>query len=116
MGLQYSATIATHLVLAGQITDETIDIQGPVRNTKPMRLCIVRVKMVSKYITGEINTAVVDQPLFPVIRGCRYVFLGEPTRPVYVAAVETRPQTMDNPETVTNYLLKSGKPRDQTKH
>lgn len=55
-----------------------------------MILPIARVNIHSKYVTGVISTAVMKDPIYPVLLGRRYVYLGVPQAPMVVAAMQTR--------------------------
>lgn len=48
--------------------------------------------MQSNYVTGTIPAAVLNDPIYPLIPGCKYVCLAEPHAPVLAATVQTRAQ------------------------
>ena len=94
-GLSYDAIVKRTLVSPEMLTGETIDLQGADTTSPPITCPIVLIDVTSRYVTGRIKAAVLDQPLYELILGCRYVFLGNPHKPLEVAAVQTRAQAKE---------------------
>ena len=92
-GLDGEAVISADLVHPEQFTGETLDIQPAQKSAVTMKLPIANVEIRSRYVTGTIKAAVLTDPIFPVILGCRYVFLGMPREPIHMGAMQTRSQT-----------------------
>ncbi|WP_353817148.1 aspartyl protease family protein, partial [Acinetobacter baumannii] len=81
-GLSYDAIVSESLVSRADLTDKTVDLQG-ADLTKPTTTCpIAWIEVESRYVTGRIQAAVLQKPLYDLVLGCRYVFLGTPPKTV----------------------------------
>lgn len=58
-----------------------------------MTLPIDHIQVQSKYVMRIILAAVLSDPSFPLILGCKYVYLAETWEPVLAATVQTRSKT-----------------------
>ena len=91
-GLAFDAVVKEEFVLPGQLTGKTIPLQGPDLSASSWDLPIAHIQVTSRYVNGTIAAAVMKAPAYDLILGCRYVFLGTPTTPLTVSAVQTRAQ------------------------
>ncbi|BFZ04382.1 hypothetical protein BsWGS_07421 [Bradybaena similaris] len=91
-GLLYDAIVDSALVQPDQLTGQTIEILGMTKSGPSMTAPIANISVESKYVTGTISAAVLEEPLYPLILGCKYVPLAQPRAPVIAAILQTREQ------------------------
>ena len=102
-GLSFDAIVKESFICPDQLTHETISIQGVDCHSPAFQLPVAIIKVRSKYVTGTIKAAVMENPLYDLILGCRYVFLGTP--PMGAAVAQTRAQVAEESKnTPTNPL------------
>ena len=96
-GLSYDAVVRHSLVDPTAFTGETVTLQAPDLTLPPITLPVAKITVESRYVKGKLKAAVMDNPVYDLILGCKYVFLGSPPYPEHVAAVQTKAQAKQDP-------------------
>ena len=118
-GLSYDALVRKSYVDPSDIIEETVTLQGADKSIPAQTLPVAMIDVKSRFVVGKIKAAVMDNPLYDLILGCRYVYLGQPPQPHEVAAVQTRSQNKvsEEPKAQSNPLpqeLKQAQETDST--
>ncbi|CAG5120262.1 unnamed protein product, partial [Candidula unifasciata] len=68
---------------------DTILLNGK-EESETLRLPLAKVNIDCKYVKGTIVAGCLPNPIFPVLLGCKYLYLAVPKTPMLVGAMDTR--------------------------
>lgn len=79
IALQYHLIVSSELFQPGQLPESASSMPLPITHTQ----------VHSKNVTGIIPAVVLNDPIFPLILDCKYIYLAEPREPVLAVALQT---------------------------
>ena len=94
-GCSYDAIVNQCLVKPEDMIGETMKIRTIGWNSPPRTLPVAHIHVETSYVRGKIRAAVMDDAVYDLVSGCRYVYLGKPRYPVTMAPVLTRSRAQE---------------------
>ena len=118
-GLAFDATVSRDLIDPGDLTEKTVTLQCLNTSLPTTQHPIAWIDVQSRFVTGRIKAAVLDNPIHGLVLGCKYVYLGTPSTPSVAAAVQTRAQAEaekenDMPANPMPDIIKEAQQADKT--
>lgn len=108
-GLSFDATVSRALIRPEDLTGESVRIQGLNTSLPSTDHPIALINVSSRFVTGKIKAAVIDTPLYGLVIGRRYIFLGTPDCPEVATTIPTPAQRKAPPARINKDPQKAGK-------